>query len=222
MAQQLRAGKLGRVAAGQAHYGHEGPDWSAFFYERGGGSMPDLAVYNLTTLTGLLGPAKHVSAMLSVVTKTRQVRDKGEIAVEAEDNAMILMDHGDGVISHVQSGFNYFNPHGHDGSKESRYTVTVVGSGGFWGLSGMTGHRWRSTWRHTIHRKSRVMPPMRKATSGSRGCFSRRIAGHRSRIARPPRTCFACAGNHHGGSPIAADGVRVPIVSTFPWPVLGT
>ena len=46
MAKQLADGKLGRVAAAHAHYGHEGPTWSAFFYEKLGGSMPDLAVYN--------------------------------------------------------------------------------------------------------------------------------------------------------------------------------
>ena len=49
---------------------------------------------------------------------------------------MVLMDHGKGIISHVQSGFNYFNPHGHDGSKETRYTVSVIGSRGFLGLVG--------------------------------------------------------------------------------------
>ena len=136
MAKQLAAGKLGRIAAAHANYGHEGPDWSAFFYEKGGGSLPDLAVYNLTSLTGLLGPVKHVTAMLSIVTPERTVGDKGRIKVEAEDNAMLLMDHGDGVISHVQSGFNYFNPHGHDGSRESRYTIDVVGSEGFLGLVG--------------------------------------------------------------------------------------
>ena len=136
MAKQLAAGKLGRVAAAHANYGHEGPDWSAFFYEKGGGSLPDLAVYNLTSLTGLLGPVKHVTAMLSIVTPERAVGDKGRIKVEAEDNAMLLMDHSGGVISHVQSGFNYFNPHGHDGSRESRYTIEVVGSQGFMGLVG--------------------------------------------------------------------------------------
>mgnify|MGYP000288507881 CR=1 FL=1 len=41
MAKGLAAGKLGRVAAAHADYGHEGPDWSAFFYEKGGGSMAD-------------------------------------------------------------------------------------------------------------------------------------------------------------------------------------
>ena len=136
MAQTLAAGTLGRVAAAHADYGHTGPHWSSFFYEKGGGSLPDLAVYNLTTLTGLLGPAKAVTAMTSVVTPKRKIDRKGEIAVIAEDNAMVLMDHGNGVISHVQSGFNYFNPHGHEGSKETRHTVSIVGTTGAMGLVG--------------------------------------------------------------------------------------
>src|SRR5262245_57935516 len=136
MAKTRAAGTLGKLAAAHADYGHTGPDWSAFFYEKGGGSMPDLAVYNLTTLTGLLGPAKAVVAMTSVVTPTRKIRGKGTIKVVAEDNAMVLMDHGAGVLSHVQSGFNYFNPHGHDGSKEGRHTLSIVGTRGYMGLVG--------------------------------------------------------------------------------------
>ncbi len=136
MAQTLAQGALGSVAAAHADYGHEGPNWSSFFYEKGGGSMPDLAVYNFTTLTGLLGPAKQVSAMLSIVTPERDITGKGKIKVTEEDNSMVLLDHGQGVISHVQSGFNYFNPHGHDGSGEQRHTITIVGSGGYMGLVG--------------------------------------------------------------------------------------
>lgn len=136
MAKAIAAGKLGRIAAAHANYGHEGPGWSAFFYEKLGGSMPDLAVYNITSLTGLLGPVKQVTAMLSIVTPERTVDDKGRIRVTEEDNAMILMDHGQGVISHVQSGFNYFNPHGHDGSGEQSHNITIVGSQGFMGLVG--------------------------------------------------------------------------------------
>ncbi len=136
MARKLAQGALGRVAAAHADYGHEGPNWSSFFYEKGGGSMPDLMVYNITSLTGLLGPAKHVTAMLSIVTPERDIREKGKIKVTEEDNAMILLDHGKGVISHIQSGFNYFNPHGHSGKDEKRHTITIVGSGGFMGLVG--------------------------------------------------------------------------------------
>lgn len=136
MARTLAKGSLGRVAAAHADYGHEGPNWSSFFYEVGGGSMPDLMVYNLTSLTGLLGPAKRVTALLSIVTPERAITDKGNIKVTEEDNAMLLLDHGRGIISHVQSGFNYFNPHGHDGSGEQRHTISIIGSRGFLGLVG--------------------------------------------------------------------------------------
>ena len=136
MAQQIQAGKLGRVAAAHAHYGHLGPTWSAFFYEKGGGSLPDLGVYNLATLTGLLGPAKSVTAMTSIVTPTRKTDNKGEIKVEAEDNAIVLMDHGKGIISSVQCGFNYFDPYGHEGKGQEKPTISIWGSHGNMNLIG--------------------------------------------------------------------------------------
>jgi predicted dehydrogenase len=136
MAKQLAQGALGKVAAAHADYGHGGPDWSAFFYQKGGGSMPDLGVYNLTSLTGLLGPAQSVTAMTSIVTPTRTIHDKGKIEVTAEDNAMVVLDHGNGTLSHMQCGFNYFNPHGHDGSQEGRHTIQIVGTKGSMGLVG--------------------------------------------------------------------------------------
>lgn len=136
MAKTINEGKLGKLASAHAHYGHTGPTWSAFFYEKGGGSLPDLGVYNLATLTGLLGPAKAVTAMTSIVTTERTVDNKGKIKVEAEDNAMVLMDHGNGVLSHVQCGFNFFDPFGHEGKGQERPTITVWGSGGNMALIG--------------------------------------------------------------------------------------
>ena len=136
MAEQIKAGKLGGVAAAHAHYGHLGPTWSAFFYEKGGGSLPDLGVYNLATLTGLLGPAKYITAMTSIVTPQRKTDNKGDIAVEAEDNAIVLMDHGKGIISSVQCGFNYFDPYGHEGKGQEKPTISIWGSGGNMNLIG--------------------------------------------------------------------------------------
>lgn len=136
MAKAVKEGKLGRLASAHAHYGHTGPTWSAFFYEKGGGSLPDLGVYNIATLTGLLGPAKSVVAMTSIVNPERTVDNKGKIKVEAEDNAMLIMDHGNGVLSHVQCGFNYFDPYGHEGKGQERPTITIWGSHGNMALAG--------------------------------------------------------------------------------------
>ena len=130
MSRCLREGKLGRVASAHGQYGHTGPGWSSFFYEKNGGSMPDLGVYNMATLTGLLGPAKSVMAMLSIVNPERIIDEKGKIKVEEEDNAHVLMDHGNGIISHVMCGFNYFDPHGHEAKGQQLHSIQIFGDKG--------------------------------------------------------------------------------------------
>ncbi len=130
MNQCIKEGRLGRLCSAHGQYGHTGPTWSAFFYEKNGGSMPDLGVYNMATLTALLGPAKSVMAMLSIVTPERKVDDKGTVKVAAEDNAHVLMDHGKGIISHVMCGFNYFDPHGHEAGNQSLHSIQVFGDKG--------------------------------------------------------------------------------------------
>ena len=130
MSKCIQEGKLGKVASAHGQYGHTGPTWSAFFYEKGGGSMPDLGVYNMATLTGLLGPAKSVMAMLSIVKAERTVDDKGKIKVEAEDNAHVLLEHENNVLSHVMCGFNFFDPHGHEAKGQSLHSIQVYGDSG--------------------------------------------------------------------------------------------
>ncbi len=141
MSKTIQEGKLGRVASAHGQYGHTGPTWSAFFYEKGGGSMPDLGVYNMATLTGLLGPARSVMAMTSIVNPERTVDDKGKIKVEAEDNAHILLEHDKGVISHVMCGFNYFDPHGHEAGTQSLHSIQIYGD---YGNMRLIGYDWET------------------------------------------------------------------------------
>lgn len=130
MSKAIQEGKLGKIASAHGQYGHTGPTWSAFFYEKLGGSMPDLGVYNMATLTGLLGPAKSVMAMLSIVKPERTVDDKGKIKVQEEDNAHVLLEHDKGVISHVMCGFNFFDPHGHEATNQSLHSIQIYGDAG--------------------------------------------------------------------------------------------
>lgn len=139
MSKTIQEGKLGRVSSAHGQYGHTGPSWSAFFYEKGGGSMPDLGVYNMATLTGLLGPAKSIMAMTSIVNPERTVDDKGKIKVEAEDNAHILMEHDKNVISHVMCGFNYFDPHGHEAKGQTLHSIQIYGD---YGNMRLIGYDW--------------------------------------------------------------------------------
>ena len=221
MAQQLAANKLGRVAAAHADYGHEGPGWSAFFYEKGGGSMPDLAVYNFTSLTGLLGPVKHVTAMVNIVTPERNVGDKGRIKVTEEDNAMVLMDHGTGAISHVQSGFNYFNPHGHDGSKETRHTISIVGSHGFMGL---VGYDWAPL---GVDFASRNSPKLERHVKDAEGYVWQQGAALAAEclvtgkeLLATPEHALHVLEIITAARESSATGKRVTLTSTFKWPVI--
>ena len=128
MAEALAGGRIGKVYAAHACYGHSGPSWGPWFYKEGGGSMHDLAVYNITTLTGLLGPAKSVVAMMGTVIPERTI-ERENVRVTADDNMMLMMDHGDSVFSHIQSGFVYFV------QNEDR-TIELIAKGGAMNLLG--------------------------------------------------------------------------------------
>jgi predicted dehydrogenase len=101
---QIQAGSIGRPLSARAIYGWSGPDWAEWFYQRGGGSLFDLGVYNVTTLTGLLGPAKRVTALAGVAIPERVVAGH-PINVEAVDNAHVLIDFGSGLYAVVTTGF---------------------------------------------------------------------------------------------------------------------
>ncbi len=221
MAKQLAAGKLGRVASAHADYGHEGPDWSAFFYEKGGGSMPDLAVYNLTSLTGLLGPVKNVTAMLSIVTPEREIHERGKIKVTEEDNAHVLLDHGQGIISHVQSGFNFFNPNGHNGKDETRHTISIVGSTGY---MGMVGYDWQPL---GVDLATKDSPKMDRHATDAQGYVWQQgavlaaecLVTGKELLATPEHALHVLE-IITAARESSATGKRIALTSTFKWPVV--
>jgi predicted dehydrogenase len=221
MAKTLARGALGRVAAAHAHYGHEGPGWSSFFYEKGGGSMPDLAVYNITSLTGLLGPAQTVSALLSIVTPERSIDDKGKIKVTEEDNAQLLLSHAHGVISHVQSGFNYFNPHGHRGADETRHTIEIVGSSGF---MGMVGYDWEPQGVDLATAEHPQMERHAKDSGDYRWQDGAALAAECLATGREPLVTPEHALHVleiiTAARESSATGRHIPLTSTFKWPIV--
>jgi predicted dehydrogenase len=144
MAELMASGKIGKVTAAHGTYGHNGPGWSGWFYEKGGGSLYDLGVYNVTTFTGLLGPVKEVVGMTTILNATRKVEDRGEVKVEADENTMLIMNHGNGVLSHVQTAFVYFDGERLPGRERKLYTIDVMATKGAmhmqgwdWGPSGV-------------------------------------------------------------------------------------
>ena len=100
----MREGVIGRPHTARARYGWAGPDWDEWFYSASGGALFDISMYNITALTGLLGLVRRVAAFTGIAVPQRTAA--GTLAtVEAEDNAQLLLDHGDGVFSSVTAGF---------------------------------------------------------------------------------------------------------------------
>ena len=138
MARTLASDELGQISNARARYASSGPRWSAFFYQKGGGSLFDIGVYKVAMLIGLLGPVREVTGMTRIVTPERVIERDGTkktIKVTAEDNTMLVMDHGNGTLSHVQCGFCYSSP-AYAASGIPDYTVSVVGNKGNMHLAG--------------------------------------------------------------------------------------
>jgi predicted dehydrogenase len=98
------SGEIGNLVSARARYGWAGPWWNEWFYKPGGGSLFDLGVYNVTTLCALFGPAQRVTAMVGTAIPQRDVNGT-RIAVEADDNAHVLLDFGDARFAVVTTGF---------------------------------------------------------------------------------------------------------------------
>lgn len=220
MAKALAEKKLGRVAAANASYGHLGPGWAEFFYTKGGGSLPDLGVYNLTTLTGLLGPAKSVVAMTSIVTPTREIMGKGQIKVTEEDNAMVLIDHGEGTISQTQCGFNYFTSAEHDAGDRNHQTIIITGTRGSMCLC---GYDWAP---HGVDLSLMGGKTTKEATDAKGYVWEQGASLVAECLATGRETLFTPEHALHVVEIMTAarlsqtEGRRVPIRSTFKWPVV--
>ena len=109
-------GALGKVAFARVQSSHAGaaalswPVDPSQFYQQGVGALLDLAVYGLTQVTGVLGPARRVSALSGITVPERPVRggpfDGMTIPVSAPDNNLVLIDFGDATFAVVDGTFN--------------------------------------------------------------------------------------------------------------------
>lgn len=109
----LRDGAIGPVysARGQGHGGV--PPWSGFpsdpspFFALGGGPAVDMGVYPLHALTGLLGPARRVTALSACAQDGFTVEDgpyQGRhVPIAVDDNWHLVLDFGEARLASVEA-----------------------------------------------------------------------------------------------------------------------
>jgi predicted dehydrogenase len=100
----LQRGAIGEVHLARGRYGWAGPYWSEWYYRSGGGPLFDLGVYNLTSLTGWLGPARRVTAMMGTAIEERDINGR-RVSIQADDNFQILIDFGNACFAAITTGF---------------------------------------------------------------------------------------------------------------------
>src|SRR5579862_2024543 len=112
----IRSGELGKLAwasvgaAFGSYHEEEGmrtgddplsnanPAW--YWRKPGGGPLYDMTVYGLHTLTGILGPAKRVTALSGVGIQEREFQGK-MYPSDADDNTLMVLDFGDTLYAFV-------------------------------------------------------------------------------------------------------------------------
>jgi predicted dehydrogenase len=74
------------------------PSW--YFRRPGGGPQYDVTVYCLHNLTGILGPAKRITALSGLVLKEREFRGQ-KLPCDMDDTTLMLLDFGDNLYAFV-------------------------------------------------------------------------------------------------------------------------
>lgn len=138
----IDAGTLGKVCQIRARYGHGARFmWADWFFKKGGGSLFDLGVYNVMTLTGLLGPAKAVVAMSGIAIPVRTLNNGRKVRAEVEDNTILTLDFGQSRFGVIQTGFTFEKVDGGGGHHADMQTPSIEVIG-FDGSARMLGYDW--------------------------------------------------------------------------------
>ena len=74
------------------------PSW--YYRKPGGGPLYDMTVYAMHGLTGILGPARRVTALSGVRVKEREFRGQ-MVTGDADDNTFMVLDFGDALFAFV-------------------------------------------------------------------------------------------------------------------------
>jgi predicted dehydrogenase len=160
----LEEGAIGRVAFARVRGSHAGPasyGWPSdpsWFYQEGAGPLLDLGVYALAEITGLLGPARRVSAFSGITDALRRVQggpfDGQTIEVTTDDNVVLMLDFGSSTFALVDATFNVnaasspgLEIFGSDGTMTLTETISFTGRGAVLHVGAGGGPGQPSKWR---------------------------------------------------------------------------
>ena len=100
---RIRDGAIGKVHSARGLYGNAGSTWARWYHDGSVSPLAEVGIYNLKSLTSVLGPVVEVQAAEARAVRQREI-DGTTFDAIGNDVSHVLMRHQDGALSSVVSG----------------------------------------------------------------------------------------------------------------------
>ena len=95
---RIHEGEIGKVHSARGLYGNAGSTWAYWYHDGSVSPLAEVGIYNLKSLTAVLGPVIEVQSAESLVIEDREISGE-QIVTSGADVSYVLMRHEDGALS---------------------------------------------------------------------------------------------------------------------------
>ncbi len=99
---RIEEGAIGRVHSARGLYGNAGSTWAHWYHDGSIGPLAEVGIYNLKSLTAVLGPAIEVQAADALAVSDREICGE-TAATSGSDVSHLLLRHENGALSSLVS-----------------------------------------------------------------------------------------------------------------------
>ena len=97
---RIREGAIGKLHSARGLYGNAGSTWARWYHDGSIGPLAEVGIYNLKSLTAILGPVVEVQAAEAAAIAHREICDE-TVATSGADVSHVLLQHENGTLSSV-------------------------------------------------------------------------------------------------------------------------
>lgn len=124
---RIQDGAIGKVHSARGLYGNAGSTWARWYHDGHVGPLAEVGIYNLKSLTAVLGPVVEVQCAETLAVREREICGE-TVGTEGKDLSHVLLRHQDGALSSLVAG--------HSIQRYRRPALEFYGTGGTANLLG--------------------------------------------------------------------------------------